>query len=119
MVTQVKKIPKKYLIPWEPPQHGCLVKWRGRIEKARKRGSFTKQDQYDASEWNACAMGEAYRYFDGLTADKKGYTPRDWELEQLGVDFAEAVQSPGAPRCGNDPCQICDRSEPPNPKDAL
>ncbi len=39
-------------------QHVILKKWRGRIEKAIKRGHFTMKDKHDAYSWNKCAVGE-------------------------------------------------------------
>ncbi|HEC66181.1 hypothetical protein LCGC14_2382440 [marine sediment metagenome] len=35
-----------------------LKKWRGRIERAQKRGKFTDNDRRDAYDWSKCAVGE-------------------------------------------------------------
>jgi hypothetical protein len=89
------KIPKKLLkaitIPWQPPFHGCLKKWHKWSEAALKRGGFTNKNANAAWDWSTCACGEAYACFDGMVADYKNDGPRDRELEDLGVKFAEAV----------------------------
>lgn len=86
-------VPKQFQIPWEPPTHGCLKKWRKRIQAVIKRGKgFTLQQSRDADGWDACACGEAYQKFDGLTSDNIFCGPRDKYLADLGRQFAKYVK---------------------------
>jgi hypothetical protein len=88
------KVPKFFLVPWEPPEHGCLKKWRKRIQRAVDRGHFTVSDQLAASDWSLCACGEAFSYFDGMVAYEKNRPPHNFSLEQLGLEFSVAVAAP-------------------------
>lgn len=38
-----------------------LSGWRARINRARKRGTFTPRDKAEANGWGTCAVGEAGR----------------------------------------------------------
>lgn len=93
MNKMVIEIPKRFLIPWKSPEHGCLNKWRKRVRNAIKEGrNFTARENAMAADWKLCACGEAYCKFDGLTANAKGDDPRDEKLNALGMKFCEVVR---------------------------
>jgi len=35
-----------------------LIKWKRKVQDARRRGYFTQQNKDDAGEWTCCALGE-------------------------------------------------------------
>ena len=63
-----------------------LVKWRGIVARAKKRGRFTAEDERRARDWPRCAMGERYGFkrgeYDWLSDDEEG----------LGYVFMHAVE---------------------------
>jgi hypothetical protein len=72
-------------------EHGCLVKWRRRLEQARTRGHFTPYEVDLASTWNACAVGEARKLNSKLVVYEGILGPSDEKLNSLGSDFSELV----------------------------
>lgn len=63
--------------------------WGKRILAAKKRGEFTSKDIEDAADWPTCACGK----LDKDIPRAEWGAPIDQELESLGCDFADAVDS--------------------------
>jgi hypothetical protein len=63
--------------------------WAARIREARKRGTFTVEDQLDAANWNRCAVGERA---DWRNKSKVFSDPGD-AITILGIEFCAAVFS--------------------------
>jgi len=72
-------------------EHGCLVKWRNRLEKARKRGGFTTHESIMAGSWRVCAVGEAHGLNPHIVKYNEILAPVDELLDILGGDFAGLV----------------------------
>ncbi len=70
------------------------VRWTDRLAAAVKRGKFTTEDKNLAGNWVSCAVGEAPRSVTKVTVrfDPKGTRPEDNDLEELGMQFYEAVR---------------------------
>lgn len=60
-----------------------------RFAEARKRGYFTAPENGKASEWTTCACGQQ----DGRIARNSDGAPVDRDLQKLGLDFVDAVNS--------------------------
>ena len=60
--------------------------WKERFTRAKTVGHFTRQDQWDASGWPSCAVGEG---LPGLTYQDALGLPD--QLQELGTEFALAV----------------------------
>jgi len=63
-----------------------LVKWRGIVARAKKRGRFTQRERERAADWPKCAMGERYHFRRG------GYTWLSNVEQVLSFDFMHAVE---------------------------
>ena len=75
-------------------------KWIDRLSKAVKRGKFTNDDIKRAGDWSRCAVGEKHRTFPKVVVmlhNKSEYGPIDETLDQLGIDFAIAVETNNIP----------------------
>lgn len=83
-------------------EHGCLVKWRGRLEEARKRGYFTLDELSEAENWDLCAVGEAHTLnpkivkYSPQRKNESGRSlsayPVDTILDTLGLEFCISIE---------------------------
>jgi hypothetical protein len=77
-------------------QHFCLPKWRERVEEARVRGYFTKEEIAEAKDWDTCAVGEARERYAILYKDSKMGLTRlfvDLQLQTWGQGFFNCVEA--------------------------
>jgi hypothetical protein len=71
-----------------------MMTWRERIQAARERGGFTREDRHDANKWCACAVGEQRRVMPGVIPVEEPKwigQPVDWSLYDAGNEFDDAV----------------------------
>ena len=61
------------------------MKWKKRIEAAERSGGFTESDEFDATWWASCAVGEL------KVATGEHGCPLDLKLKKLGSSFYRAI----------------------------
>jgi hypothetical protein len=62
------------------------MNWAERLERAKRKGSFTKTDSDVSADWSSCAVGERSKIGFPELGDKYD------QITRLGVDFCQAVE---------------------------
>ncbi len=74
-------------------KHFCLPLWRARIEAARARGTFDRNDAWASETWDGCATHEALTTYH--LDNYAGGQPTDPKLAELGLRFYKVVRTRG------------------------